>query len=151
MSFFIHFHNFWKWIDAILVILMRFLRSISLVRAAVDSFSLLQWQQQQILIESSYLAAIYGQKLIEIGMNSTDAISHPVTEQFQSSFRAISEQFQIWFIPFQSNFRAVSEQFQSSLRFYLLNFYSISEQFQSNFRAVLEQFQSSFRAVSEQF
>ena len=39
---------------------------------------------------------------------------------------------------FQSSFRAVSEQFQSSFR-------RVSEQFQSSFRTVSEQFQSSFR------
>ena len=41
---------------------------------------------------------------------------------------------------YQSSFRAVSEQFQSSLR-------AAWYQFQCSFRAVSEQFQSSFRAV----
>ena len=46
----------------------------------------------------------------------------------------------------QSSFRAVSEQFQSDFR-------AVSEQFQYIYkteRTVSEQFQSSFRAVSEQ-
>ena len=54
-----------------------------------------------------------------------------ISEQFQSSFRAVSEMRRIVFESFSTGrFRAISEQFQSS------------------FRAVSEQFQSSFRAVS---
>ena len=73
------------------------------------------------------------------------------SEQFQSSFRAISRQF------FCRSFGAVifgslvcvwaSRDTTFSRTF----FRAVSEQFQSSFRAVSEQFQSRFRIVLEQF
>ena len=70
-------------------------------------------------------------------------ILNSVSEQFQSSFRAVLLKFYWNLEQFQSNFRAVSEQFPSSYR-------AISDQFKSSLRAVFaEQFQISFRAVSE--
>ena len=89
------------------------------------------------------------------------------SEQFQSTSRAIPEQFQSNF-SFQSTFRAISEQFQLSEHFLSIfraisAFRALSEQFLINFRPLSEQcklseqfqsnfsFQSTFRALSEHF
>ena len=57
-----------------------------------------------------------------------------------------------WHFQIQSSFRAVSEQFQSScLRQFQGHFGPIAFPFQCSFTRVSKQLQSSFRTVSEQF
>ena len=77
--------------------------------------------------------------------------------QFQSKFRAFSEQFfRTLSGQFQNCFRAVPEQFSEQF-FYTFravseqSFRIVSEEFWCSFSVVLEQIQSSYRAFSEQF
>ena len=86
------------------------------------------------VVSVSLLATVYSSAglVFWTWLNSQAAM---VSEQFQSSYRAVLQRFQ------KKILRAVSEQFYNGFRVVL-------EQFQSSFTTVSEQF---LRAVSEQF